>query len=289
MEYLQLAGLSLVGGVFSLLGGVLLLSKKNTAKNLAKFATPFAAGALLAAVFLDLLKDGLEESTSQTVLTATLVGMILFFLAERFLHWFHHHHLHEHADDKAHTKSLIIIGDTIHNAMDGVAIAAAFLVSPATGVITTIAVAAHEIPQEIGDFGLLLAKGMRRRNVILANMFSALATTVMALITFAIGSEEVLPTGILLGLSAGFLLYIAASDIIPDIHEQSPKNKLFEWRSLMLIAGVLTVGLSVNIAHRYIHADHDHGSESSVHSDEENHDEEHHEESAEHKETEHKD
>lgn len=283
-EYIQLILLSLTGGVFSLLGGVLLLSKNNTAKVLAKYATPFAAGALLAAVFLDLLKDGLEESVPSTVLTATLIGMVIFFLAERFLHWFHHHHLHEHKDDKAHTKSLIIIGDTIHNAMDGVAIAAAFLVSPATGVITTIAVAAHEIPQEIGDFGLLLSKGMRRRNVLLANAFSALATTVMAVITYAIGSEEVLPVGVLLGLSAGFLLYIAASDIIPDIHENAPKNKLFEWRALMLIAGVLTVGLSVNIAHRYIHTDHDHSSESSQHAEEthaddqvhaDEHDEEH--------------
>lgn len=238
-EYLQLVALTLIGGVFSLIGGIVLLGKHNMADKLAQYATPFAAGALLAAVFLDLLKDGLEQTTTSTVLMACLAGILLFFLAERFLHWFHHHHQHDHDDGDSVTKPLIIIGDTVHNALDGVAIAAAFLVSPATGVITTIAVAAHEIPQEIGDFGLLLSKGMSRRKVLLVNVISALATTVFAVITFALGSAEVLPIGFLLGLSAGFLLYIAMSDVIPEIHENSAKHKLFDWRPLLLIIGVV--------------------------------------------------
>jgi len=252
-DYLQLIFLSLIGGVFSLIGGVLLLSRKNSAETLARYATPFAAGALLAAVFLDLLVDGLEMASAETVLTATLVGMLIFFMLERFLHWFHHHHTHEHKDDVVNTGSLIIIGDLVHNAMDGVAIAAAFLVSPATGLVTTLAVAAHEIPQEIGDFGLLLSKGMRRKKVLMINIVSALATTVAAVLTYALGSKEVLPVGFLLGLSAGFLLYIAASDVIPDIHEQTPKHKLFDWRVLLLLAGVMTVGFSVRLAHHFIH------------------------------------
>lgn len=264
-EYLQVIGLSLAGGVFSLAGGVLLLSRHAVADKLAHYATPFAAGALLAAVFLDLLKDGLEEASADTVLMATLIGMLLFFFAERFLHWFHHHHMHDHDDQDVATKPLVIIGDTIHNAMDGVAIAAAFLISPATGVITTIAVAAHEIPQEIGDFGLLLAKGMRRRNVLLVNVMSALATTVFAVLTYALGNADVLPLGFLLGLSAGFLLYIAASDIIPDIHEQSPKHKLLEWRAVLLLVGALLVGVSVNLAHKYIDVDHAHAKETTQH------------------------
>lgn len=264
-EYLKLIGLSLAGGVLSLVGGALLLTKHSFADKLTKYATPFAAGALLAAVFLDLLKDGLEEASADTVLLATLIGMVLFFFAERFLHWFHHHHTHEHDDAvDATTKPLIIIGDTIHNAMDGVAIAAAFLISPATGVITTVAVAAHEIPQEIGDFGLLLSKGMKRRNVLLVNIASALATTVFAVMTYALGDADVLPLGFILGLSAGFLLYIAASDIIPDIHEQTPKHKLFEWRALLLLAGVLTVGLSVQAAHKYIDTEHNHEHETHI-------------------------
>jgi len=244
---------SLVGGVFSLIGGVLMLSRKSLAERLAKFATPFAAGALLAAVFLDLLKDGLEQSSADTVLMAALVGLIVFFFAERFLHWFHHHHQHEGSDP---TTSLIIVGDTLHNALDGVAIAAAFLVSVPTGIVTTIAVAAHEIPQEIGDFGLLLARGMSRAKVLLVNVASALATVAAAVITFALGSEHNLPIGALIGLSAGFLLYIAASDIIPEIHEHSPKDKLLDWQPVLLVVGAVVVGVSIQLAHHFLDSSH---------------------------------
>jgi zinc and cadmium transporter len=244
---------SLIGGVFSLAGGLLLLSHKRLAEGLAKYATPFAAGALLAAVFLDLLKDGLEEASANTVLMSALIGVVVFFYAERFLHWFHHHHQHE---DRDPTTSLVIIGDTVHNALDGVVIAAAFLVSVPTGIVTTIAVAAHEIPQEVGDFGLLLAKGMRRRAVLAVNIFSALATTGMALLTFALGSETKLPIGFLIGISAGFLLYIAASDIIPDIHENTSKKRLFDWQPMLLLVGVVVVGISIRVAHHYLDAGH---------------------------------
>ncbi len=248
-NYWHIIFFSLVGGVFSLIGGILLLSRKKTAELLAAYATPFAAGALLAAVFLDLLHEGVEKTEPNTVLTAALIGVLIFFLFERFLRWFHHHHQHGGPDP---TTNLIIIGDTLHNALDGVAIAAAFLVSVPTGIITTIAVAAHEIPQEIGDFGLLLAKGMRKSRVLLANVMSALATTILAVITFAIGSEEGLPLGWLIGLSAGFLLYIATSDIIPEIHEKTKEKKLFDLQPLLLVLGVIVVTISIRLAHRFI-------------------------------------
>jgi zinc and cadmium transporter len=247
---------SLIGGVFSLLGGFLLLSNKKGAEALAKYATPFAAGALLAAVFLDLLKEGVAEAGAETVLLAALSGVLLFFFLERFLGWFHHHHQHTEKNSQPGV-SLIVAGDTMHNALDGVAIAAAFLISVPTGIVTTIAVAAHEIPQEIGDFGLLLSKGVARGKVLLLNVLSALATTVLALITFALGSADKLPIGVLLGLSAGFLLYIAMSDVIPTIHESAPRKKLFDLQPLMLLIGVITVGLSIQLAHQYIDAGHE--------------------------------
>lgn len=244
---------SLIGGLFSLIGGVMLLSSKKSAQTLAKYATPFAAGALLAAVFLDLLPEGIAESEADTVLTAALAGLLLFFFFERFLRWFHHHHEHEGTDAaNQSSKSLIILGDTLHNALDGVAIASAFLVSVPVGIVTTIAVAAHEIPQEIGDFGLLLAKGMSRKNVLLANAASALATTVFAIITYWLGSADKLPIGALLGLSAGFLLYIAASDIIPSIHEQVKNDKIFDIRPILLLVGVIVVGIFIQVAGNFI-------------------------------------
>lgn len=271
-NYYHVIFFSLIGGVFSLIGGLLLLSRKKSAEALAKYATPFAAGALLAAVFLDLLQEGMETKTPNTVLTSAIIGILLFFFAERVLHWFHHHHQHDTDHDPA--TGLIIAGDTIHNALDGVVIAGAFLVSIPTGIVTTIAVAAHEIPQEIGDFGLLLHKGMARRKVLLVNILSAVATTLMAVITFALGSAEKLPLGIILGLSAGFLLYIAMSDIIPEIHENSPRKRLLDWQPIMLLLGVIVVGLAITISHRYIEDSHGHGPEIPAHT--ENHEQDNH-------------
>lgn len=270
---------SLLGGVISLLGGVILLSKKSWADKLALYATPFAAGALLAAVFLDLLHEGVSVARPYTVLLSALVGMVVFFFAERFLRWFHHHHEHEELEQKTDpTAALVIAGDTLHNALDGVVIAASFLISVPTGIITTLAVAAHEIPQEIGDFGLLLKKGMSRRNVLLVNVFSALATVAAAVITFWLGSDDKLPIGVLLGLSAGFLLYIAASDIIPTIHEHTKSKGFLDPRPFLLLLGVVVVGLTINLAHRYIDG-HDHNHNSSSDSrviDHERHDEDDH-------------
>lgn len=241
---------SLIGGMFSLLGGVLLLSNKKLAERLQAYGMPFAAGALLAAVFLDLLKDGLEDSPPDQVLAAALIGILLFFFAERFLRWFHHHHQHEKYDPST---SLVIVGDTVHNALDGVAIAAAFLVSVPTGIVTTLAIAAHEIPQEIGDFGLLLSKGMKRSKVLFVNIISSLATVVTALIVFGLGKTSDVPVGVLLGLSAGFLLYIALSDIIPTIHEKANNKRLLEFQPILMLLGAALVAISVQLAHNYIH------------------------------------
>lgn len=248
--YWQVIVFSLLGSVVSLTGGILLLSKKSTAKALADYATPFAAGALLAAVFFDLLPEGIAESDVETVLFYTLLGLIIFFLLERFLRWFHHHHEHIDSQDSA-TNSLIIIGDTIHNALDGIVIAAAFLINVPTGIITTLAVAAHEIPQEIGDFGLLLAHKMSRKNVLIVNFTSALATVMAATITFSLGNADKLPLGALFGLSAGFLLYIATSDIIPSIHQQTKNKGIFDVRPILLILGVVVVYIFILIAEKY--------------------------------------
>lgn len=274
---------SLLGGVVSLLGGILLLGNRTTARALARYATPFAGGALLAAVFLDLLPEGLahaSEDIQTYVLLSVLTGIVMFFFAEGFLHWFHHHH--EHGSKHDPNTWLIIIGDTMHNALDGVAIAASFMISVPVGIVTTVAVAAHEIPQEIGDFGLLLSKGMDKRKVLLVNIMSALATTLAAIATYLVGSEEKLPLGVLLGLSAGFLLYIALSDIIPTIHEKtSSKKSLFALQAVLLIMGITTVGLANRIAHQYIDTQHARDMvQTEVHTDGEEHhdDEEHHNE-----------
>jgi zinc and cadmium transporter len=240
---------SLIGGLLSLSLAVLLLLNKRVAQSFATHAMPFAAGALLAAVFLDLLPEGLEQDSASTIMTSALIGIILFFMAERFIRWFHHHHQHERGDPAV---PLLIIGDTVHNILDGVAIAAAFLISIPTGIITTIAVAAHEIPQEVGEFGILLSKGMSRRRVVLVNILSALSATAAAIVTFFIGQTQALPLGVIFGLSAGFLLYVALSDIIPTLHENHDKKHLFDWQPILLIVGALTVGVFSWFVHHLV-------------------------------------
>lgn len=246
---------SLIGGVISLLGGMLLVRKKKTAQHLAIYATPFAAGILLAAAFTDLLPEALAEESPRPILLAALGGIIGFFLLERFLNFFHHHHEHEGQKKRANN-SLIIIGDTLHNALDGVAIGAAFLIDVPTGIVAAMAVAAHEIPQEIGDFGLLLKNGMDKTKVIIVNVISALATTATAVLTFSIGDGQNGAVPYLLAVTAGFFIYVAASDIIPEIHEKATsKTDIRPW---LLVLGAVFILLVSPIAHDYIDVGHQH-------------------------------
>jgi len=268
---------SLIGGLFSLVGGLLLLSSKKRAEKLTMYATPFAAGALLSAAFVDLLPEALHDG--DRALTFALVGILGFFVLERFLRWFHHHHEHEDEPKANHARdpnaSLIIIGDILHNFIDGIAIAAGFLVDPSTGVVVTLAVAAHEIPQEIGDFALLLHKGLTRKQVLVVNVVSALFTTLAAVIFFQLGQNLVLPLDIILGVVAGFFVYIAVSDIIPSIHANESKG-IAGPQTLLLILGALIVGLVTSILHDYIdQSDHSHNSAQS--SQEEHHYDDDHE------------
>jgi zinc and cadmium transporter len=241
---------SLIGGALSLSLASLLLINKKVAGKFAQYGMPFAAGALLAAVFLDLLAEGVEQGDTEQLFVSALVGIVLFFLAERFIRWFHHHHQHNQSDPAV---PLLIIGDTVHNILDGVAIAAAFLVSIPTGIITTLAVAAHEIPQEVGEFGALLGKGMKRGKVLLVNILSSLIATAAAVVTYFLGQTDTLPMGVIFGLSAGFLLYVALSDIIPSLHESHNKKRLFDWQPLLLLAGVATVAIATHLVHAIIH------------------------------------
>ncbi len=271
MDILIVLFWSLIGSVVSLSGGILLLGNKKLRTIAVRFGLPFGAGALLAAAFLGVLPEAVEGSDIHSALLFALIGFLGFFVLERFLGWFHHHEHHHH--DKAHGKPnrthqwLVIVGDTLHNAIDGVAIGAAFLVNPGAGIGTALAVAAHEIPQEIGDFSILLGKGMKPRRVLLVNILSALATVVTALTTYALGVAGDLNPAPLLAIAAGFFIYIAASDIIPDIHEL-PKREANQ-QAVMLLIGVVFLSIVIQLTphshdmHSETHDEH----ESSEHSD----------------------
>jgi len=239
-----------LGSIAALIGGVILLSKEKFALKISHFLASFAAGVLLGTAFFDLLPEAIHESerTGADVFAYTLFGIVLFFLIERFIHWFHHHEEpHEHEKETKSTVPLIIIGDTVHNFIDGIVIAATFLVSIPLGIITAVAVAAHEIPQEIGDFGLLLHKGLRRKKIIIFNILSASVSFLGAILTYVLGAnlvEGYIP--IFLAITAGFFIYIASSDLIPEIHYEKRRGfALIE--SLLLIFGIVVIWISVSL------------------------------------------
>ena len=240
MDSLVVLFWALAGSVLSLFGGILLVKYASKRERFVRYALPFGAGALLATAFLGLLPEAVEGSDIHTTVAYAMGGFLAFFVLERLLGWFHHHH-HDDAHgarDRAHT-GLVVIGDTLHNAIDGIALGAAFLVSPAAGIATAVAVAAHEIPQEIGDFGILLGKGMKPRRVVLVNVLSAFATVVMAMTTYWLGGLSGLDPALLLAVAAGLFIYIAASDIIPDIHEKPRREGNVQ--AAMLLVGVLVL------------------------------------------------
>lgn len=246
-----------IGSVLSLVGGFLLVIKKSISSKTTHLLSSFAAGALLGAVFFDLLPEGLHEATligigNNVMFSIVLVGILSFFLLERYLHWFHHHEYSEKEITGKPIVPLIVIGDSIHNFVDGAAIAATFMVSIPLGILTTFAVAVHEIPQEIGDFGILLHQKVKRKKIILINLLSSLFSILGAIFAFLLGESFGFFTVLLLGFSAGLFLYIALSDLVPEIHNENKRGKAFG-ETLCLFLGVLVVYLGLFIIENVFH------------------------------------
>lgn len=247
MEIVALISTILIGSLVSFMGGLLLLRIRKHRERAILLTLPFGAGALLAAAFFDLLPEAFELGDPRHLLIWALAGFLLFFILERLASWFHHHHDHEETGHQTvWQRRLIVVGDVMHNAIDGLAIGAAFVVSIPTGIITTLAVSTHEIPKELGTFALLLSRGWKSRKVILVNIATAFATVIAALIVYLLGNEGgAIPIGPLLAVTAGFFIYIAASDIIPDIHEQP--RRMGTIQAGMLIFGVVLVATIVTL------------------------------------------
>jgi zinc and cadmium transporter len=236
---------TLIGSIGALIGGVVLLYREKLALRTSHYLAAFAAGTLLGGAFIDLLPEAIEYaheigSDSHFLFLWVLGGIILFFLLERFIHWFHHSHTQEANKKTKPTVALLIFGDTMHNFIDGIVIGATFLVSIPLGIVTTLAVAAHEIPQEIGDFGIMLKNGMRRKNIIFINILSALISIIGAVISYSVGGEieHLLP--VFLAVTGGFFIYIALADLIPEIHQEHNKGKAYG-ETGMVILGILLI------------------------------------------------
>jgi zinc and cadmium transporter len=233
---------TLLGSLAGILGGLFLLWQEQIARKLSLYFVAFATGSLLAAAFLDLMPEALEAAEMQAVMIAVLVGFLTFLLLEKFLIWYHCHDGQCDVHDQATYRYTIIIGDTLHNFVDGIAIAISFLIDVRLGFATAVAVFAHEIPQEIGDFGVLLHAGLSRFKVFTYNLVSAVAAPVGALIGFylsgTLGSIEPL----ILAFIAGSFVYVAAADLIPHLaHEHKWRPSIIQL--ILMVLGIVVIAL----------------------------------------------
>ena len=239
--FLVAIGLSLVGGVGGLLvaSGVLLV-KDNARTKLIPWLVSYAVGALLGVSMLRLLPTALETLPSTRVFGTLLLGILLFFVLEKLVLW---RHCHTH-DCEVHESSVfpVLIGDAFHNFVDGAVVAAAVMTSVPLGISTAVAVAAHEIPQEVGDFAILLHAGYSRSRALVLNVLSSLASAagaIAALVAFD-SLPPLLPY--FLALAAASFLYVAMADLIPGLHRG--RTDASSMRQILLIAaGVVTMML----------------------------------------------
>lgn len=246
----------LIGSTFSLVGGLVVLWQREKIKRVMTSLLSFAAAAFLAVGFLDLLPEAVEAvEEPHAVFIAFLVGVTVFFLLERVLMKYTHRDPHAHSHElegiDEHTESLpslIILGDVLHNFLDGIAIAIAFIANPAAGLATALAVAAHEVPQEIGDFAILLDRGWSNTKVFLANLFSSFATFAgMGVAYLAVTAIEGWLPYLLAGV-AGIFSYIALSDLIPEVHHRAGHSHLYKV-IIPFVAGLLLVGYIIAQTH----------------------------------------
>lgn len=255
---------SAAGGVLSvLLASVALRMKAEWVPVMVSYAI----GAMLGAAFLEILPHALEHAGSMEALSATVLGGILgFFILEKLVLWRHCHteHCEVHGTDAHdaeavaarhdHGRSglMITVGDTVHNFVDGVMIAAAFLVDFKLGVVTAFAIAAHEVPQELGDFLILRHSGYSNRQAILLNLLSSLAMLVGALLGYFLLAplQWILPY--MLAIAASGMIYVAVADLIPGLHKRAELAHTGQ-QALLIGLGICTVWAAGTLAHEWMH------------------------------------
>ena len=264
---LWIIGFSLLGGLLSVMiaSSFLLLSDKARNKTVPHLVS-FAVGALLGASFLGLIPHALEHEfavDAHDIGLTLLLGLLLFFVLEKMVLWRHCHHdhcdghlpeldghshnHHQEGKNKA-TGTLILVGDTIHNFVDGILITAAFMTDIHLGIVTALAIAAHEIPQELGDFVILLHSGFNRKKALYYNVLSSLGTVVGALLAYFTLADMQYLLPYILVVAASSFIYVAVADLIPGLHN---RVKLSE--TLQQIALIAAGTIFIFVAHSTLH------------------------------------
>lgn len=233
LAYILLA--TFIVSLISFVGVVTLALKDKILTKILLILIGLSAGALMGGAFLHLLPEAVEKRSGLDVYLFVLVGFILFFLIEKVLHWRHCHK----GECNVHTFHYMnLVGDSIHNFIDGLIMAASFVVSLPLGITTTIAIATHEIPQEIGDFGVLLYGGFSKKKAIMLNFAIALTAVLGGVVGFFVSSLIENIVVFILPFAAGGFIYIAATDLVPEIRKELDMKKYMA-TLIVFICGIL--------------------------------------------------
>lgn len=242
---------SVAGGALSVMCAAV-FALNSRAQHYLNSMVSYAIGAMLGAVFLDILPEAIKLTPNVATLSGTvLIGILLFFILEKLVLWRHCHHEHceghellasESNHDHGRSGLMIMVGDTFHNFVDGVIIAAAFLTDWHLGVVTAMAIIAHEIPQEVGDFAILLHSGYSKTRAFRMNLISSFASVAGGVLGYFIlqTMQSWIPS--LLALAAASMIYVAVADLIPGLHKRAQLRDTLEQVGLIVL-GVATVGL----------------------------------------------
>ncbi len=260
---LWIIGFSLIGGLLSVIFASSFLLLSQSSRNVAvPHLVSFAIGALLGASLLGLIPHALDPEFGvdpHDIGLTLLIGLLSFFVLEKLVLWRHCHHDHcdvhdpessdHNHDNKARAAgTLILVGDAIHNFVDGILIAAAFLTDTHLGIVTAMAIAAHEIPQELGDFIILLHSGYSRRKALFFNVLSSLGTVVGAVLAYFLLADMQYFLPYILVIAASSFIYIAVADLIPGLHHKVKPSETLQQISL-IAAGTIFI----YIAHSTLH------------------------------------
>ena len=253
MTLFWIIGTCLAGGFLSLLLAFLFFKKANV--NIVTNMVSLSVGTMLGAVFLEILPHALYQATdSHDTMFIVLIGLLVFFSLEKLLIWRHCHgdHCETHSHDTQlknnKSGSLVLIGDLSHNFIDGILIASAFIYEFELGLVTALAIYAHQIPQEMGNISIFVNKGLKKNKAILLNVIANITMTIGAVITYILidSAGEILP--VLLAFTASNLIYVAISDLIPGLHKRTEIKE-----SSMQIAMILIGVMIVYFFHTFLH------------------------------------
>jgi len=245
MNFIWALGASIIVSLISFVGVITLLLKEDLLNEILLLLISFSAGALIGGAFLHLIPEAIEKSAHGPVYLFVIMGFILFFILERYLHW---RHCHE-GKCEIHTFTYLnLVGDGVHNFIDGLIIGSSFVVNINFGIATSFAIIMHEIPQEIGDFGVLVYGGLSKSKALFYNFLSAITAILGTVIGFALANVSDGFIKILMPMAAGGFIYIASCDLIPELHKQQDIKKA-TLSMIVFIFGVAFMYLAAAMHH----------------------------------------